>query len=171
MRLFNWLPRRKSSSLLIAKTVDRPLGGSYSSDDCAAFLLGRLAEYRIEHGERASTWEWTNLLAHGSEDDLQGELEGSPCQSVFGRVDPADGWRAARSYLAAELLSLTGSAHDLSSLQSAVLVPLELDLAGDPSAVGWGPDQWVVVVESALRQYRRANQESGRRTRGPHEAA
>jgi hypothetical protein len=53
-----------------------------------------------------SAWEWMNLLAHGAEDDLRREVTGDDHQSLVRATAPGDGWQAARSYLAAELLNL-----------------------------------------------------------------
>ena len=103
--------------------------------DCEAFLAGHVAE-RIE-GRAASVpaWAWTNLLAHGSEHDLRSE------RAVVRprQVTSDDEWRAARSYLAVEVLNLAAEFGSLADLQRRVLVPLEQRLASRPEVAGWRP--------------------------------
>ena len=120
--------------------------------DCGAFLAGRLAE-RIEgRAARIPPWAWTNLLAHGSEQDLrQAPAPGRPHQD-----STAAKWCAARSYLAMEVLNLAGEFGPLEEVQRQVLVPLEQRLASRPEVAGWGPGQWAESVEEALEKHRRA---------------
>jgi hypothetical protein len=61
------------------------------------------------------------------------------------------GWRAARSYLAFEVLDLTDLEFTLTDLQASVLIPLELEMAARADVAGWTPRQWVDLVEVALR--------------------
>ncbi|HLN05345.1 MAG TPA: hypothetical protein VK217_03635 [Acidimicrobiales bacterium] len=120
--------------------------------DCEAFLAGHVAE-RIE-GRAAGVpaWAWTNLLAHGSERDLRSERAvDRPRQ-----VTSSDEWRAARSYLAAEVLNFASGLGSLAELQRTVLVPLEQQFASLPEVGGWGPRQWVASVEAALDKHRHA---------------
>jgi len=120
--------------------------------DCEAFLVGHVAE-RIE-GRAASVpaWAWMNLLAHGSEHDLRSE------RAVVRprQVTSGDEWRAARSYLAVEVLNLAAEFGPLADLQRRVLVPLEQRLASRPEVAGWRPCQWVWSVEAALDKHRQA---------------
>lgn len=125
-------------------------------DDCAAFLTGMLAEYRLDHGGYVAPWEWTNLLAHGGEEELRRELAARHHRtSAPERQDPITAWRAARSYLVAELLGLVETCGPLDDLQRSVLVPLELDLAARLDVAQWRPNQWLLAVDAALSARRR----------------
>lgn len=125
-------------------------------DDCAAFLTGTLAEYRLEHGQMVLPWEWTNLLAHGDEAALHGELAGSREQpGPPDRRDRVATWRAARSYLVAELLSLAATCGPLADLQRSLLIPLELELAERRDTICWRPNEWLLAVEGVLSERRR----------------
>ncbi len=118
------------------------LSGNRLVTECEAFLAGRLAD-----GAEVvvPVWTWTNLLAHGSEEDLAREsLEGS-----------GDDWRKARAYLASSLLALASTNGPLEEIQQRVLVPLELDLAARPEVAAWEPRGWASAVEHALESYRR----------------
>lgn len=122
--------------------------------DCEAFLLGRLAERLEDEGGGVPAWAWTNLLAHGAATDLVAECA---TERHGGRPWNRD-WRRARSYLAAEVLAMTGANETLAQLQEQVLRPLELDLAGSPRTRLWQPNQWVVHVATALASHRVAVQ-------------
>ena len=113
--------------------------------DGEAFLRGRLVERIESRGERVPAWTWTNLLAHGTMDDLRAEV--LPRR----RSATAEGqWRQARSFLAGEVLVCAGAYTSLSELQRVVLVPLELSLASTPEAALWKPGRWAIAVERAL---------------------
>jgi len=88
---------------------------------------------------------WTNLLAHGREDDLGAE----------GLVGDTDDWHIARASLAAHVLDLATSYGPLAAIQQRVLIPLELDLASRPEVAAWEARGWVSAVENALNVYRR----------------
>ena len=93
-----------------------------------------------------------NLLAHGSEHDLRSKRAvARPRQ-----VTSDDEWRAARSYLAVEVLNLAAEFGPLADLQRRVLVPLEQRLASRPEVARWRPCQWVWSVEAALDKHRQA---------------
>lgn len=119
--------------------------------DCEAYLQGRLAEHVDARGERVPVWAWTNLLAHGRPSDLRRASAGH-------RVGPPGTrkWRAARGYLAVEVLEAAERQGSLSDLQASVLVPLELSLAGRSEVVHWNCSRWVHAVRSALAQQRHA---------------
>jgi len=126
-------------------------GQSSVADDCAAFLTGSLVRYRLDHGEGVAPWEWTNLLAHGSEAALRDELAAEHHQRPDApERDDLATWQAARSYVVVELLDLAGTCGPLAELQRSLLVPLELELAGRPDTDGWRPNQWLAAVEAAL---------------------
>ncbi|MDA8301258.1 MAG: hypothetical protein M0005_06865 [Actinomycetota bacterium] len=128
--------------------------GQELSADCEAFLSGRLAERFGSGVTSVPAWTWTNLLAHGSEEDLQAELRRSAAPGLGERR-----WRRARTYLAGEVLREARSSGSLARLQREVLVPLELDLARSSEVVAWWPAQWVAAVERALHQPHRAKQQ------------
>jgi hypothetical protein len=119
--------------------------------ECKAFLDGTLAEYWDEKGKDVPAWTWMNLLAHGGVRQV-GECVLRP----YGRQRGSRGWRAARSYLAYEVLDLTDLEFTLAELQATLLVPLELEMAGRDDDAHWAPRQWVDLVEDALRAHLRA---------------
>ena len=89
-----------------------------------------------------------NLLAHGSVRRV-GECVLRP----YGRQRGSRGWRAARTYLAYEVLDLTDLEFTLADLQATLLIPLELEMAGRDDDADWTPRQWVDLVEDALRAH------------------
>lgn len=80
MRWLSWLRRQARYGALAPVdqtspgSVDPGLSRRSSADDCEAFMAGRLAEYRMDHHQFVSVSDWTNLLAHGTEADLMGEI-------------------------------------------------------------------------------------------------
>ncbi len=161
MRWFAWPPRRGQSPVAESgpTRTGRPESATADpapADDCAAFLTGNLAEYRIAHNQIVSTWEWTNLLAHGDLGALRSEGTGAEeHRSPLRTSAPADGWQAARSYLASEILDLVERSDSLGELQRSALVPLELELACSPQATRWQPHEWVLTVEPVLSAWRK----------------
>ncbi len=155
MRFFSWLLRqvRYDTLVPVGQTGLEPLSPDSlwrsSVDDCEAFLTGRLAEYRMDHEQFVSVSDWTNLLAHGSEDDLRHEISGAggsrPRAHKAGCIAE---WRAARLYLAATLLHRAADEATLRRIQQQVLVPLELKLA--TGGVDWSAGQWAKEVDAAL---------------------
>lgn len=117
-------------------------------DDCEAFLLADLAERLERRHDRVPVWVWTNLLAHGSEPVLRREQS-----TPSGQFISDERWRHARAYLAGELLDQARRYGSLASLQQAVLIPLELELASRPEVARWSPGQWVAIVEGALNNH------------------
>jgi hypothetical protein len=114
--------------------------------ECEAFLHGTLAEFWDERGVMVPVWAWTNLLAHGSESMIAGSTARPPKPRRINRS-----WRIARSYLAHQLLGLSGTQGTLAGLQSSILIPLELEMADRPEVDRWTPRQWVDTVDHALR--------------------
>ncbi len=149
MRWWHW--RRDSLRGLAARAGDRvgssrSVSGSGIAVECEAFLTGHLVEHRRGANGFVSPWTWTNLLAHGTEEELRAAL-----------ANPSrDRWEAARAYLAGDLLDLAGSPKELREIQRTVLVPLELDLASRPATRGWEPQRWAGAVSAVLREVRRA---------------
>jgi hypothetical protein len=111
-----------------------------------AFLLGSLVDLIESRAGNVPVWAWTNLLAHGTEEDLQG----AAATVLAGGVAEHTQWHQARSYLAAEVLHCAQLHGSLAELQRAVLVPLELGLTSRPEVAGWGPGRWATTVEMEL---------------------
>jgi hypothetical protein len=160
MRWPSWLLRHVGYASLVPVLQTCPgllnheLFVGSSADDCEAFLVGRLAEYRMGRQQFVSVSDWTNLLAHGTEDDLRTEIAhpiGRRPRTVKagGNVE----WREARQYLVTTLLHRVGDEEDLKSLQRLVLVPLELELAA--GAMDWSPRTWVIEVNAAVERHER----------------
>ena len=114
--------------------------------ECERFLDGTLAEYWDEKGMNVPVWAWMNLLAHGSARQI-GDCIARP----YRPRRSSRSWRIARSYLAYEVLDVTDLEYTLPELQSAVLIPLELEMSARPEACHWSPRQWVDMVEDAIR--------------------
>jgi hypothetical protein len=126
---------------------DRALGRQLVAD-CEAFLVGRYADELDARRLTVPTWAWTNLLAHGSATDLRLRAgtapQGTPASTA---------WRAARAYLATEILDSVDRGASLAELQRAVLRPLELQLAARRDVRAWRPQRWVRTVRAAVAAY------------------
>ncbi len=155
MRWSSWLRRCGRALMMPADDPCVPEAGAVALE-CEAYLTGELVELRRARRQYVLPWEWTNLLAHGSEDALRTCAEANGLRSPP-PVVAADGvWEAARSYTASRLLGLVGSGRSLADLQRRVLVPVELCMASDGRADWWRPSEWVMEIESALDSERRA---------------
>ena len=119
------------------------------ASETEAFVLGHLAECSLALGGDVPIWAWTNLLAHGSTEDLRAEA--GACGQTGG--GDAGHWREARSYLAGEVLHSAELCSSLDIVQRTVLVPLELSLAASPAVALWRPNHWVAVVETTLASH------------------
>lgn len=126
-----------------------------------AFLLGHLADEIARRNESVPVWAWTNLLAHGSHEDLRAQRELAPASGAT----PVERWRAALTYLSAEVSGLAESLDSLAELQSDVLVPLELDLGSKPEVDWWSPGMWVKAVREKLAEYWQVRQREVLRAR------
>jgi hypothetical protein len=114
--------------------------------ECEAFLAGRYAEHLEARRLRVPAWAWVNLLAHGT----VGELEAAR-HVTADDGSPSAQWRAARAFLAREVLEAAAAADTtLADVQRRLLVPLELELMGWPAAL-WGPRHVVLRVLGVLR--------------------
>jgi len=138
-RRSRWLPRRSGASEQLV-------------DEVGAFVDGTLAELYEARDGRVPVWAWTNLLAHGDRASLQ-----EAHRTDYQAADFEDRWRAARSYLAGEVLSLADQCGSLQDAQRRVLGPLELQLATDVKVEWWEPTQWVATVVAALDAERRVH--------------
>jgi hypothetical protein len=115
-----------------------------------ALLGGTYAEYLERRGRRVPPWAWINLLAHGSESDLQ--------DAIRSRRRPlldVNMWRHARGYLAGEVLEAARQVGSLEAVQAAALIPLELAHLATPPPRRTRPGQWAVSVLTVLEQHQR----------------
>ena len=131
--------------------------------ECEAVLCGRYAEHLEERQRRVPAWAWVNLLAHGTAEDLQ-------TANALGGQARTQRWRAARAYLAGEVL---GTAEQgiatLGDLQRDVVVPLELQLASSERTSALTPSELVASVLAALDAHQRAQHH--RSSSGPTKGA
>ncbi len=111
-------------------------------EETEAFLQGTLVEWHLRHDRCVPTWAWTNLLAHGTRDQLIGATRANFADSSR--------WAQARQYLAAELLDRVPEPSALRRLQTRVLVPLEFELAARTLAREQEPSEWLLVVLDRL---------------------
>lgn len=124
---------------------DRNPGGRELVADCEAFMEGRYVEHLIAENASVPAWAWTNLLAHGTEE----QLRCPPTDFRPHAPNELKAWYHARSYLAGEVLDLANGHRPLRAVQAEVLVPLESALA-TPSASRWRPADWVGAVLAAV---------------------
>lgn len=114
--------------------------------ECEAFLAGRYVEYVLDRGDHVPTWAWTNLLAHGT-----GEQLSSPTTSfAVNWAELLEPWLQARAYLAGEILNAAHRDGPLCRVQRRMLIPLELSLASDPATKFLTPSDWVTKVMKAI---------------------
>jgi hypothetical protein len=132
--------------------------GADLAEDAEAFLSGDLAERFVRRYEPVPVWAWTNLLAHAAGERLRDERGATSPRGPAAYHQ----WRAARSYLAAEVLDLADACGPLAELQRGLLLPLELRLAECPAVECWLPQHWVAGVDTALRDHRRARERAAR---------
>lgn len=118
-------------------------------EDCEAFLAGRLVELLECRKALVPPWAWTNLLAHGSVE----QLRTVSLEEHFRSGDEYREWREGRSYLATETLAAARSFGPLLVVQKA-LISLELSLAAHPASNMSSPPQWVAHVEALLKVHR-----------------
>jgi hypothetical protein len=136
---------------LLYKDNVAALLGAELAKQSEAFLQGRLAETVEEQlMVPVPVWVWTNLLAHGAEEELVLERANTRASRSPRHGD----WRNARSYLAGQVLDLAATCGPLDELQRSVLVPLELELAAADEAASWTPNRWVERVQATLWQHR-----------------
>jgi hypothetical protein len=126
-----------------------PVSDGDPASDCAAFLLGRYAEYLEARSVPIPVWAWTNVLAHGCQDDIDRAAAGAR-----GGWSSTRKWRVARAFVAGEVLDRVGHGASLVELQREVLVPLELELVSRRGVWAWTPQCWLETVRAALRSYR-----------------
>ena len=115
--------------------------------ESAAFLMGTYAETAAARGRMVPRWAWTNLLAHGSADDLRRQAEALE----EGRLHTT-AWLGARGYLAAEIVDRLDRGASLEALQRDVLVPIERSLMASNHGLmrDVSATEWVANVRAAL---------------------
>jgi hypothetical protein len=114
--------------------------------ECQAFLDGRLVDHLLDVGDDVPAWAWTNLLAHGTTDDLLSPTTTMPVDWAI-YLKP---WLEARAYLAGEVLQATEHAGPLRRVQRLALVPFELRLSCDPTALSLRSSDWVRLVLATI---------------------
>ncbi len=115
-----------------------------------AFLEGRLVEVLDGRGVPVPTWAWTNVLAHGSLD----QLRRVSVERRSGKSNVRE-WREGRANLACLMLEAAGRFGPMLRVQQdTVLVPLELILAAQPAPGISSPTDWVNQVEAMLGLHR-----------------
>lgn len=92
---------------------------------------------------RSPAWTYVNRLAHSGPADLW----------AYANTHTADGWSAAVSLLAADMLAAEGPECELEWLQREVLVPMELDMLGGGSQPA-NPADLVAFVASGIDRHR-----------------
>ena len=123
----------------------KPTGPAGSAvEDCASFLSGDLVEYLLAKHKAIPVWAWVNLLAHGTYEQLLGEISSTQDRE----------WSRLRAYLAAEVVAIATDPTSLLVLQETVLRPLELSLASTSDVRQWSPSQLARHVNAALTVYR-----------------
>ena len=120
--------------------------------DCEAFLLGTYVEHLEMRTRPVPVWAWTNLLAHGSREDLS-----AAAADRHGGWSSSHRWRLARALVASEVLQAVRRGATLADLQREVLVPIELAIADHRGARAWTQQRWLDTVRSALRGSRHSS--------------
>lgn len=96
-------------------------------EESVAFLSGRYGDFLMAHKRPIPAWAWINRLSHGGLDDIR----------ALATHDPGPGPAAVVADLAAQLVSLVETQHvSLASIQSRILIPLEMRLADMRSTQG-----------------------------------
>ena len=79
---FEAAARRRGRGISLARRHERGLSREMVGE-CEAFLLGRYVEHLESRSLAVPVWAWTNVLAHGTSDDLRRTADDS-------RVGPVD---------------------------------------------------------------------------------
>ena len=134
MPIWEWFMRAFDPTLM--------WGGDGVAADADAFLAGRLLERAHDIGEpwEIPGWYWLNAVAHGTPERL-GEIAAEP-RAAPDSPDVRMTYPMVRRLLAHDvLLAGGGSRTQLEQIQRELLVPLELDIAGEgritPRALLW----------------------------------
>ena len=114
--------------------------------ECQAFLDGQFVDYLADRDEDVPVWAWTNLLAHGTQEELRLAVTRHAMDwEVVSRP-----WLEARAYVAGEVLEATQRGEPLCRVQRTRLIPLELRLASDYASDELTPADWVSMVLAAI---------------------
>lgn len=111
------------------RAATHPAFGSGVGDECDAYLAGRLAFYLRELGRPVPSVAWLNRVVHATPEELV--ILASEAEDT----DQPVAWRRTVGYLARTLLERSReTGQRIDRLQQELLVPLELELIGEPSA-------------------------------------
>ena len=117
-------------------------------DECEAYLAGRLAAYLQWVGRPVPPVGWLNQLVHAT----PAELSFLVTADVYA-VQPST-WRRAVGYLSRSLLERAReTGRPIDRLQRELLVPLELELFGDPAAAQLDPADLIRLTLARLYEF------------------
>lgn len=124
-----------------APSFDIGVGG-----ECEAYLAGGLAAYLQDVGRPVPPVGWLNQVAHAT----PVELAFLAISRDVDAIQPPS-WRRAVAYLADSLLERAReTGRPIEQLQRELLVPLELELMGDPAAVDLDPADLIRLTMTRL---------------------
>jgi len=132
--------RRKQNPEPVRRPVESPVG-----DECEAWLAGQLAAYLEGTGRTIPPVGWLNHVVHATVDELTVQ--------AAGRVDaePLASWPRAMRYLARSVLNRSEeTGRPVAELQAGLLLPLELQLIGDPLAAQLDPADLIRLTLTRL---------------------
>ncbi len=115
--------------------------GAHLVEECEAFLEGHWANVLDAFGQPVSPLAWLNVLAHGSIPDIIAASHWVPSEEVH--------------EMTVATLSVGRSDSLLRDLQSAALIPLELELLGAAEIASFDTQQLLVLVLGAVESFRR----------------
>lgn len=96
------------------------------ADEIEAFLSGRLAEQFAGSGEAVPAWAVLNRLAHADRSELVRVVEGSGSDRLRHPSSGQPPWAPAERFVAGHLLARAATPEQLTRVQQAALVPVEL---------------------------------------------
>jgi len=120
-----------------------------------AVLAGEYLEHLRLYRRPVPVWVWTNVLAHGTEGQIQHASRVRSSHLAAG-IDQLKYWTAARSLAADATMAVARRRGSLSDLQTDVLIPLELRLLDPLVTAKWTPDRWLEEVIASIDPHRRA---------------
>jgi len=113
-------------------------------DEVEAFLHGCLVEHLVSGGRPVPAWAVLNKPAHADLDELTELVTAG--DAAGGQPDPAEpAWLQAQRALAAAVVTGASAPVDISAMQRAVLVPLELWVI-QRTRSGPATSRWVVEL-------------------------
>lgn len=127
--------RRDSADVQVGPSV---------GEECEEFLAGHLTEYLTVVGRPIPGWAWLNRVAHVRRDELILLASGG-----FPTDPPA--WRRALACLARAVLDQGEVDGGLDEIQRRLLIPLELQLIGEPGGNTLSPSQLIDRVLTELK--------------------